>query len=63
MQDIETWFTSNSLTVNDGKTMAISFHTSQNKKPALSQVLFEDRKIPYCTETKFLGVHINENMK
>jgi hypothetical protein len=31
MQDIETWFASNSLIVNAGKTMAISFHTSQNK--------------------------------
>jgi hypothetical protein len=26
-------------------------------------VLFEDRQIPCCTETKFLGVHINENIK
>ena len=43
--------------------MAISFHTTQNKKPALPQILFEDRVIPYNTETKFLGVHINENMK
>jgi hypothetical protein len=43
--------------------MAISFHTTQNKKPALPQVLFEERVIPYNTETKFLGVHINENMK
>ena len=43
--------------------MAISFHTTQNKKPALPQVLYEDRVIPYNTETEFLGVHINENMK
>jgi len=49
--------------VNAGKTVAISFHTTQNKKPALPQVLFEDSVIPYNTETKFLGVHINENMK
>ena len=52
MQDIETWFASNSLIVNAGKTMAISFHTSQNKKPALPQALFEDTEIPYCTKTK-----------
>jgi hypothetical protein len=63
MQDIETWFASNCLIVNAGKTTAISFHTSQNKKPALPQVLFEDGEIPYCTEIKFLGVHIKENMK
>ena len=32
MQEIETWFASNSLIVNAGKTMAISFHTTQIKK-------------------------------
>ena len=57
MQDIETWFASNSLIVNAGKTMAISFHTSQNKKPALPQALFEDTEIPYCTKTKIQGTH------
>jgi len=35
MQDIRSWFTSNRLIVNTGKTMAISFHTTQNKMPAL----------------------------
>jgi hypothetical protein len=35
----------------------------QNKKPVLPHVIFEGRDIPYTTETKFLGIHINENMK
>jgi hypothetical protein len=39
------------------KTLAISFHTTQNKKPALPHVLFEGRGIPYNTDTKFLGVN------
>ena len=63
MQDIQTWFFSNSLIVNTGKTLAISFHPTQNKSPALPQVSFEDRDIPFSTETKFLGVDIHENVK
>jgi hypothetical protein len=35
----------------------------QNKKPTLLHVLFEGRDIPYKTDTKFLGVYINENVK
>jgi len=60
MQDIRSWFTSN---VNAGKTLAISFHTTQKKLPALPRVILEDREIPYYTETKFLGVYLNENVK
>ena len=41
----------------------MSFHATQNKKPVLPHVIFEGRDIPYNTETKFLGVYINENMK
>jgi hypothetical protein len=63
MKDIQTWFTFNSLIVNAEKMLAVSFHTTQNKKPALTHVLFEGRVIPYNTDTKFLGVYINESMK
>jgi len=63
MQDIQTWFFSNSLIVNTGKTSAISFHTTQNKSPALPQVSLEERDIPFSTETKFLGIYIHENVK
>jgi hypothetical protein len=63
MKDIQTWFTSNGPIVNAEKALAISFHTMQNKKPTLPHVLFEGRDIPYNTAIKFLGVHINENVK
>jgi hypothetical protein len=59
MKDIQTWFTLNSLIVNAEKTVTISFHTTQNQKPALPDVLFEGRGIPYNTDTKFLGVYRN----
>jgi hypothetical protein len=43
--------------------LAMSFHSTQNKKPLLPHVIFEGRDIPYNTETTFLGIYINENMK
>jgi hypothetical protein len=63
MKELQTWFTLNSLVVSIVKTFTISFHTTQNKKPVLPHVIFEGRDIPYNTDTKFLGIHIDENMK
>ena len=63
MMDIQRWFTLSNLIINAGKTLAISFHTSQNKKPVISDVQLEGRDVPYNTDTKFLGVFINENLK
>ena len=33
MNELQTWFTLNSLEVNVENTLAMSFHTTQNKKP------------------------------
>jgi hypothetical protein len=63
MLDIQRWFTINNLIINAGKTLAVSFHTTQNKKPILPRVQFEGRDVPYKSDIKFLGVFINENMK
>jgi hypothetical protein len=56
MNELQTWFTLNSLVVNAEKTLAMSFHTAQNKKLVLPNVIFEDSDIPYNNETKFLGI-------
>ena len=56
MNELQTWFTLNSLVVNVEKMLAISFHTVQNKKPVLPHVIFEGRDIPYSTETKISGL-------
>jgi len=63
MTELQTWFTLNNLIVNTVKMLAMSFHTPQNKKPVVPQVTFAGRYIPYNTETKFLGLYINENVK
>jgi len=63
MTELQTWLTLNNLVVNVEKTLAMSFHTTQNKKPVLPHVIFKGRDTPYSTDTKFLGIYINENMK
>jgi hypothetical protein len=35
----------------------------QNKNPSLNHVLFKGRGIPHNTDTKYLGVYINEIVK
>jgi hypothetical protein len=63
MYELQTWFKLNNLVVNFEKTLAIPFHTVQNKKPMLPHIFLEGRDVPYNIETKFLGIYINENMK
>jgi hypothetical protein len=43
MTELQTWFTLNNLVVNTEKTLAMSFHTTQNKKPLLPHVTFAGR--------------------
>jgi len=40
MNELQTWFTLNSLVVNVEKTLAVSFHTAQNKRPVSPHVIF-----------------------
>jgi len=63
MNDLQTWFTLNNLIVNNEKTLAMSFHTLQNKNYVTPQVTFAGTDIPNHSETKLLGLYINENMK
>jgi hypothetical protein len=63
MNELQTWFRLNNLIVNAEKTLALSFHVMQNKNPPLPHIIFEGRDVAYNTESKFLGVYINENMK
>jgi hypothetical protein len=63
MTELQTWLKLNNHVINAEKTMAISFHMFQNKRPVSPHIIFEGRDIQYNIETKFLGVYINENMK
>ena len=63
MQQLSSWFCLNKLVINPDKTIAISFHAWQNKSNLKSEIVFQDMAIKYKNETKFLGLHLTEDVK
>ena len=60
---IQQWFSSNNLIINTDKTKVVYFHNYQNKHQVLSHVSIDDRLIPISSNARFLGLHVNENLK
>jgi hypothetical protein len=49
--------------INVGKTVAISFHTKQNRFPLRPRITFRNMDIAYKSESKFFGIHNIKNFK
>ena len=56
------WFCLNKLSLNIDKTNYVIFHDPRKKFPSKSCVKIDNREIANTTNTKFLGVYIDENM-
>jgi len=63
MQQLSRWFYLNKLVINPDKTTAISFHAWQNKSNLKCEIAFRDMDSKYKNETKFLGLHLTEDVK
>jgi hypothetical protein len=63
MNELQLWFHSNNLIINAEKTIAISFHSWQKKGPLKPQIKFQGTDIANKLGTKFLSIHINDNVK
>jgi hypothetical protein len=63
MEVLYNWFDTNGLVINTEKSIALSFHTLQNKIPLKPGIIFNNRDVNYSTETKFLGLHLTECLK
>jgi hypothetical protein len=59
----QTWFSTNNLIINTDKTFTMSFNNYQKVNPIVPNILFNHKKLPNSVATKFLGIHINENLK
>ena len=57
------WFHAKGLVINTEKTIAMSFDTLQNKSSLRLKIRFAIIDIKYKYETKFLGLHLTENLK
>jgi len=63
MKKLEYWFQNNNLMINIEKTIAMSYHTTQNKFPMRPKISFKNKDIFYKLNTNFLGIYIAENLK
>ena len=63
MQQLSSWFCLNKLVINPDETIAISFHAWQNKNNPTPEIIFKDMIMKYKSETKFLGLHLAEDVK
>ena len=57
------WFKSNKLHINVSKTVAMLFHTRQKRVNIDENLIVIDGNIiPFATNTKFLGINIDNNL-
>jgi hypothetical protein len=63
MEVLDNWFDTNGLVINTEKSIALSFHTWQNKILLKPQIIFNNRDVNYLSETKFQGLHLTECLK
>jgi hypothetical protein len=49
--------------INIEKTIAMSYHTTQNKFPVRQQITYKSKELAYKSNTKFLGINIEETLK
>ena len=63
MQKNMEWFKSNKLHININKTVAMLFHTRQKRVNIDENLIVIDGNIiPFTTNTKFLGINIDNNL-
>jgi hypothetical protein len=63
MNTLYNWFYTNGLVINTEESVAMSFHSCQNKNPIKLQIRFNNMDITYTSEIKFLGIHLMESLK
>jgi len=63
MNKLEYWFQNNNLVIKIGKTLAMSYHTKQSRFLMRTKITYRNTDIAYKSDTKFLGIHIAENLK
>jgi hypothetical protein len=63
IKKLKYWFQKNNLMINTGKTVAMSHQTKQSRFPMRPKITYRNTDIAYESNTKFLGIHITENIK
>ena len=63
MKKLEYWFQKNNPMINIGKTVVMSYHTKQSRFPMRLKITYRNADIAYKSDSKFLRIHITENLK
>jgi hypothetical protein len=62
INSIISWFDKNRLIINKNKLLAFGFHHKWNKNIVFPDITLKDGQITYASETKFLGIWLNQNL-
>ena len=61
--ELETWFNRNELVINTEKTGVMLFHNRQTHVSVKPLVAFNNMRVEYITEIKFLGIQIMDTIR
>jgi hypothetical protein len=59
---LEEWLSRNEVVVNTQKTSVMCFHNRHYYLCEKPKVVYSDKEINYCSQSKLLGLHIMENL-
>jgi hypothetical protein len=61
--ELETWFNSNDLVINTGKTGVMLFYNRQMHIPVKTLLTLNKMTVDYTAEMKFRGIQITDTLK
>ena len=59
---LEEWLSKNELVVNTQKIFVMYFHNRHNYLCEKPRVMYNNKELNYCSQSKLLGLHITENL-
>ena len=62
MMQLEEWLSKNDLVVNTQKTFVMYFHNMHHYLCEKLRVMYNNKDINYCSQSKLLGLYIMENL-
>jgi hypothetical protein len=62
MTQLEEWLSRTELAVNTQKSFVMYFHNRHHYLCEKPRVVYNDKEINYCSQSKLLGLHITENL-
>jgi hypothetical protein len=62
MKQLQIWFSTNYLILNNKKTRVMLFSTHQCQHPCRCSITYKDMEVRYSSKVKFAGLIITENL-